>query len=508
MQKPSYEELERELHECRSILNAIRTGKVDTVLGAGGAGAAVYKISSAEIEQENTRLIARLEETSRRKSDFLAGVSHELRSPLAAAREFVELVSESAELPAKLSRPLLLAQRNMARLARLIDDLLNLSRLEAGQAIVIRPQAISPADLVREAMATVGPLAESKRVRVLADVNQAGAVFGDLNRLTQVLVNLLLNAVRFSPAGQAVHLSAHADGNEFIRFEVSDAGPGVPREDQPRIFERYYQGSATDQPARGAGLGLAVARDIIGTHRGQIGIDSIPEQGASLWFTVPLCNNMPQRALVTAAAALQEAAGPLAVLLVTVPPGKTEPTRAGAALDATLRGILPGSDELVMLGGTSAMLILHLARAEAMRTARGIDSQLHEALGTDANIDVTVLALPGDVDSGAEMITHLERRLGIASREVPIGKQPENFRHHHSVDTGSCLHQQCWSERARQPVRRVCLAGAPGSGSHRADRSSPRSDRRRGRVRMAPHPLRRRSAWALRLLDQALCGRL
>ena len=105
--KPKYEELERELHECRAILHAIRSGKVDTVFGEGTRGPAVYTIRNAEIEQENARLIARLEETSRRKSDLLAGISHELRSPLAAAGEFVDLVGESPDLPLKLKRPFL-----------------------------------------------------------------------------------------------------------------------------------------------------------------------------------------------------------------------------------------------------------------------------------------------------------------------------------------------------------------------------------------------------------------
>lgn len=419
--KPTYEELERELHECRAILNAIRSGKVDQVLGEGSRGPAVYTIRNAEIEQENARLIARLEESSQRKSDFLAGISHELRSPLAAAGEFIDLVGDSADLPVKLKRPLMLAQRNIARLTRLIDDLLSLSRLEAGQPIVIHPQPVSPDDLVREAMSTIGPFAEAKKVRITTDANRAGAVYGDLYRLTQVLVNLLLNAVRFSPAGQAVRLAAGDDGSGFIRFEVSDAGPGIPPEEQSRIFERYYQVSPDDQPGRGAGLGLAVARDIIEAHRGQIGVLDTPDEGTTFHFTVPLCNNMEQRAMVVLEAALREAAGPLAIILAAVPGGKLDSTRASAALDAVLRSAAPGAEDLVMLGGARGMLILHLDRTEAMRTARRLEGQLAEALGPEESIDLNLIALPGDVDTGVELIAQLERRLGLARREVPIG---------------------------------------------------------------------------------------
>ena len=227
-------------------------------------------------------------EVDRLKKQFVSTVSHELRTPLTSLRGSLGLLSEGAlgELPEAATEILDIAERNATRLARLIDDILDLERMETGQMVLDRRP--TPAQGVLEgARETVGALAARHRVAVeLPDTD--GIVWGDRDRLAQVVVNLLSNAIKFSPEGGRVEVETRTDGAD-LRVTVSDEGRGVPPGFRQEIFEPFRQVEGSDARQKGGtGLGLAICRSIVEQHGGAIGVEGRQGPGTTFWFTVPL----------------------------------------------------------------------------------------------------------------------------------------------------------------------------------------------------------------------------
>lgn len=223
-------------------------------------------------------------ETMRR--DFIANLSHELRTPLAALQALAETLQAGAlDDPQVASRFLQRMVDEVATLNRLVQDLLDLSRLERGQ-VPLQLEPIAPREALEAACDRFALAAERQGVTLTV---QAPAdlppVLADRGRLQQVLGNLLDNALRFTPQGGHIILGAAAQGHE-IRFWVQDSGPGIPPEHLPRVFERFYKVDPARQ-RRGTGLGLAIAKHIVEAHGGRIGVESQVGQGSTFWFTLP-----------------------------------------------------------------------------------------------------------------------------------------------------------------------------------------------------------------------------
>ncbi len=219
------------------------------------------------------------------KSDLVATVAHELKTPLTSLRMAVHLCLEGAagEINAKQSDLLAAAREDCERLRGIVDELLDLARLQAGRA-ELRLKAVSAAELVRSALAAHQALAAEKRVTLRQGGPEIPAlVMAEAERVQMVFANLIGNAIRHTPPGGEVVVTARREEG-MARFEVADTGPGVPKEAQEAVFQRFYQ-----LPGGGAaGLGLSIVRETVAAHGGQVGLVSEEGRGSIFWFTLPL----------------------------------------------------------------------------------------------------------------------------------------------------------------------------------------------------------------------------
>ncbi len=236
------------------------------------------------------RDITRHESTNRMKTEFVATVSHELRTPLTSlhgALRILESFEERGEQPEQGGHFLAMAVRNTERLIRLLDDILDVERIEHGR-VELTPERFSAHDVLRDSIEDLRALADSKGVTLRWHAPPDAEVVGDRDRIQQVLVNLTSNAVKFSPRGETVSARARLV-MQGIRFSVQDHGPGIPAEAHERIFERFQQGdSSSTRRAGGTGLGLAICKAIVEEHGGRIWLRSLEGQGSTFYFQIPL----------------------------------------------------------------------------------------------------------------------------------------------------------------------------------------------------------------------------
>jgi signal transduction histidine kinase len=226
----------------------------------------------------------------RLRTNFVSDVSHELRTPLTAIKGFIETLQDgAAEDPAVRDRFLSTIAVETERLTRLTNDLLLLTRADAGRLDL----QLIPTDLVasvRRAVAQLEPCAREKRVAVQVEPPDAPvSVLADDDRIHQVLVNLLDNGLKFAPAGGHVTIS-FGQADDQVSCTVADTGPGIPGEEIPHLFERFYRGDRSRARAggeNGAGLGLAIVKAIVEAHGGRIWVESEPGQGTRFTFTLP-----------------------------------------------------------------------------------------------------------------------------------------------------------------------------------------------------------------------------
>ncbi len=234
------------------------------------------------------------------RADFVANASHELRTPLAALLGFIETLQGSArEDPKARERFLAIMQEQARRMARLIDDLLSLSRIELNAHR--RPD--TPVDLVpivRQVVDGLETLARDRGVAVNIEAADALTVLGDHDELVRIFENLVENALKYGAAGRRVDiklgLGTSADGEPEALVSVCDYGPGISPEHLPRLTERFYRVDVTESRAQGGtGLGLALVKHILNRHRGRLTIDSAPGAGATFTIHLPTAVAAPQR---------------------------------------------------------------------------------------------------------------------------------------------------------------------------------------------------------------------
>jgi two-component system phosphate regulon sensor histidine kinase PhoR len=232
--------------------------------------------------------ITELRRLERVRRDFVANVSHEFKTPLTAIQGFSEtLLSGALDDKANRRRFVEIIREHARRLARLTDDLLKLSRIEAGRLeLELRPVRVEA--LVNGCVETSRLNAKARGLEIQVDLPQnTPAVRGDGAQLGEVLQNLLDNAVQYTPAGGKIEVKARPNGHEVV-FTVSDTGIGIPESDLERIFERFYRvDAARSREAGGTGLGLAIARHIVEAHNGRIWVESAIGQGSRFHFSIP-----------------------------------------------------------------------------------------------------------------------------------------------------------------------------------------------------------------------------
>jgi signal transduction histidine kinase len=225
------------------------------------------------------------------RTDLVTNVSHELRTPLTAVKGLVETLRDGAvdDLDAR-DRFLASIESETDRLIRLVNDLLTLSRADA-QALVLRRERFDLTGLSRSCVDGLAAQAAAQNISLVVD-GPSVYVSADADRIRQVLVNLLDNAIRFSPPGETVRVSVGQDDilPHSATVSVQDRGPGISAVDQPRVFERFYRGdkSRTHRGDVGAGLGLSIAQTLVEAHSGRITLTSSPSQGTTVRFTLPV----------------------------------------------------------------------------------------------------------------------------------------------------------------------------------------------------------------------------
>jgi two-component system phosphate regulon sensor histidine kinase PhoR len=239
--------------------------------------------------------ITELRKLERVRRDFVANVSHELRTPLTAIQGFSEtLLAGALDDPQNRVRFLEIILEHSKRLARLTDDLLMLSKMDADR-LNLEISRLSVSQFVESCVETTQRPAAEKDLRVSVNLAQClPDIAADRRRLAEILQNLLDNAIQYTPPGGQIMVSASADSDE-VTFTVSDTGIGIPQADQPRIFERFYRVDvARSREVGGTGLGLAIAKHLVEVHGGRIWMDSEVGQGSQFHFTVPIFD--PERA--------------------------------------------------------------------------------------------------------------------------------------------------------------------------------------------------------------------
>lgn len=239
----------------------------------------------AELARGFNRMAARLHREDQARRQMLADVAHELRHPVAVLQSQMELLQDGVR--PLTSESLAGVQDEVLRLGHLIGDLQDLSLAEAG-ALSLNRQTVAPADVLESLIAYLAPVAEEKGVALaLAVAPDAPAVLADPQRLRQVLVNLLSNALRYTPAGGRVTVSAAATPAGWLGVTVADTGAGIAPDDLPHVFDRFYRADRSrSRQGGGAGLGLAIARSLVRLHDGTIRAESSLGQGSR--FTVEL----------------------------------------------------------------------------------------------------------------------------------------------------------------------------------------------------------------------------
>ncbi len=226
----------------------------------------------------------------RLKDEFVSTVSHELRTPLSTIQEFTAILID------QLAGPLTDEQReylgiiraNIQRLTRMIDNLLDMARIDAGHA-VLRKAVTDITPLVEQTVQSIRPLAKNKGLEL--EVRLPGglpALYADADKITQVLINLISNAIKFTPGPGRVTVSV-SEGENDLTFSVADTGVGIAAQDVPKLFEKFSRvhHPVTDEGTRGTGLGLAISKRLVELHGGGIGVTSRPDKGSTFTFTLP-----------------------------------------------------------------------------------------------------------------------------------------------------------------------------------------------------------------------------
>jgi signal transduction histidine kinase len=288
--------------DARALAAGDHRAAVRSVAGGsrelGQLGEAFGTLAAAVAERELGLRddIRQLKEVERLKTEFVSTVSHELRTPLTAIRGALGLVLAGTTGPvASKTRDLLqIGLQNTERLIRLINDILDVERIESGH-LFVRREPCELADILRTTVESLRTVAMEAQVSLVLEAGESAVVTGDPDRLVQVFTNLISNAVRFSPRGESVTVALRTTPTSVVVF-VSDRGPGIPLEFRKRIFGKFQQADPAGA-AGGAGLGLAIVRAIVERHGGSIRFDSAPGHGTTfiteLPYTAPSVSTVP-----------------------------------------------------------------------------------------------------------------------------------------------------------------------------------------------------------------------
>ena len=359
------------------------------------------------------------------KTEFLATMSHEIRTPLNSVLGFAQLLATRDDLPPDVRRQVNLIDSAGAALLTVVNDILDFSRVEAGQ-IELLPQPTSAADLLRDTVAIMAPEARAKGLAMDVEiVDPAGALHDlDADRLRQVLINLLNNAVKFTDEGRidARLIVEPGDIEDRLRFEIIDTGVGIELDKQALLFQRFSQAdSSMSRLHGGAGLGLAICRALVEVMGGKIGVDSVPGRGSCFWIEL----SAPTAEPIAAPERPQPAApGAAKILIVDDHPinleiGAALLTLVGCEVDVAENG--KQAVERAQTGDYDVILMdIHMPQMDGLQATRAIKA-LPGVRGKAPIIAMSADALPRQVERcyAAGMVDHIAKPI---QREVLYAK--------------------------------------------------------------------------------------
>jgi PAS domain S-box-containing protein len=289
----------------------------------------IYAIARdvTELKQTQQALIIAKDEAERSnkfKDQFLSTMSHELRTPLNAVIGFSDLLIQEqyGQLNDKQKRYVKHINTGGHHLLRLINDILDLSKIEAGR-LQLSIENVPVGSTFSYVVDAVRPLADKKAHTIVLKSPSDLSVRADFTRFKQILLNLLGNAIKFTPDGGQIELAAAKTG-DTVRIEVRDSGPGIPVDEQHRIFEAFYRLGQNDRAVEGTGLGLAITRRLVELQGGQLGIESEPNTGSCFFFTLPLVPTMQKLESPEKTHGLQSASGTSRILVVEDDPAAAQ----------------------------------------------------------------------------------------------------------------------------------------------------------------------------------------
>jgi len=247
------------------------------------------EIGGAKVGVITLRDVTMRKEAERRVSEFYSMVSHELRTPLTSINGILSLMEgrRLGVLPERASHLSHIAHMEAERLIRLINDILDVRKIEAGK-LDLKFENFSPVDLINSTVQSMKGLAAESNIELFVETTTAEAIMCDRDRIVQVLTNLISNAIKFSPANSQIIVRAENGESDFVRFSVTDKGPGIAPEHMSKLFLLFQQIDSSDsRPKGGTGLGLAICKAITEQHGGKIGVDSVLNAGSTFWFELP-----------------------------------------------------------------------------------------------------------------------------------------------------------------------------------------------------------------------------
>lgn len=283
---------------------------VESIAGHAAIAIETFLLRQEELEHRLLeKEMEKLREVDRLKSDFVSHVSHELRTPLTAIKGAIDNMLDglTGDMNEKQARYLTRMKENTEHLVRLIEDILDISRIEAGQiGLNVRPTSISR--LVLEVCDSLKPIATARGIELAGDAPGDMTVRGDRDRLMQVLLNLIGNALKFTPSGGTVRASAEESDDE-VTIRVKDSGMGIEPELTERVFDRFYRIPSIERQPEGTGLGLSIAKSLVELHAGRIAVESELGAGSTFVVTLPKAGP-PAKAVAPPAAETPREAGP------------------------------------------------------------------------------------------------------------------------------------------------------------------------------------------------------
>ncbi|HHL39335.1 MAG TPA: HAMP domain-containing histidine kinase, partial [Deltaproteobacteria bacterium] len=232
--------------------------------------------------------LAELREKDRLKSEYVRVVAHDMKSPLASALSLISVLlgGYAGPLEPKAREVVERMGRKLEYLHHYAKDLLDLSRMRSARFLSLQPVEIAP--LVEEALALAAAKKEDKRINIVVDTSTAPKeITADREQLLHVLINLVANALKYTPDGGAVTIRAATEADR-LRIDVSDTGIGIPPDELPRIFDEFYRGRNVAKTTKGTGLGLALVKEMVERHGGSVSVESRPHQGTRFTVKMPL----------------------------------------------------------------------------------------------------------------------------------------------------------------------------------------------------------------------------